>query len=503
MADDGSVGSTEASLPVHEREAAAGAPAAHPPAVAPTRPPASGRRRWWVWVAAGLLALVVLIEGIPWVVTALRTVSTDDAYVNGHVTFVAPRVAGQVTRVFVDDNNRVHKGDLLLQLDKEPYRVQVTIAQTAVAAAQAALVVAQAQVRGLEALGRSQRFALARAIEGLDNRVDELRSRVATLQSKKATVARARADYERDRRLIKSGAVSKQTFDADTEAQLVAEAELDKAEQDVYQIRADLGLPAEPQGGGDLAEVPADLDQTYAGVKEAQARLMQTAAQLGVIYSFDASPQKMLAEFHKRDPQGNIDRIFAQLLKDAPAVKQAEAKVAEAQANLDQAKLNLRYCDVVAEIDGVVTRRNVNPGDHVLVGQSTMALRSLTEVWVDANFKETQLAKLRIGQPVDLDVDMYGSRRRFHGRISGFTMGTGSTLALLPAENATGNFVKVVQRLPVRIELVDYDPDTAPLFIGLSVTPYVYVNEKPTGPDAGKVLQPYVAAPVAAALDGR
>src|SRR5207245_3130393 len=113
--------------------------------------------------------------------------------------------------------------------------------------------------------------------------------------------------------------------------------------------------------------------------------------------------------------------------------------------------------------------------------------------WVDANFKETQLAKLRIGQPVDLDVDMYGRRRRFHGRISGFTMGTGSTLALLPAENATGNFVKVVQRLPVRIELTDYNPEATPLFIGLSVTPYVYVNEKSTGPNAGNFLQASLA----------
>src|SRR6185312_15998108 len=98
-------------------------------------------------------------------------------------------------------------------------------------------------------------------------------------------------------------------------------------------------------------------------------------------------------------------------------------------------------------------------------------------------------------QPVDLYVDMYGSKRTFKGRISGFTMGTGSTLALLPAENATGNFVKVVQRLPVRIELLDYNPDTTPLFVGLSVTPYVHVNEPPTGPDAGKLLQPYLAGP--------
>ena len=128
---------------------------------------------------------------------------------------------------------------------------------------------------------------------------------------------------------------------------------------------------------------------------------------------------------------------------------------------------------MVAEIDGVITRRNVNPGDNVQVGQGLMAIRSLDEIWVDANFKETELGDLRIGQPVDLYVDMYGGRHVFKGRISGFTMGTGSTLALLPAENATGNFIKVVQRLPVRIDLENYDPDKSPLFIGTSVVPYV------------------------------
>jgi len=484
--------------PAPQAAASANAPEAEgvaPPAHAPTEKPTAKRRRW-LWVAGGVVILLALIKGIPWVATALRTVSTDDAYVNGHVTLVAPRVAGQVARVLVDDNNRVRKGDLLVQLDKEPYQVQVKITQSAVAAAQADLVAAQAQVRGLEGLARSQRFALNRAVEDLDNRVVELRSRVATLQSKKATLARARADYERDQRLVKSGAVSKQKVDADIEAQSVAAAELDKARQDVYQLRADLGLPTKPQTDDDLAEVPADLDETYSAVKEAQGRLQQTVAQLGVITSFDKSPKQMIADFYKRDAQGDIDRIFAKLLEDAPAVKQAESKLGEAQANLDQANLDLRYCDVVAEIDGVVTRRNVNPGDHVVAGESMMALRSLTEIWVDANFKETQLAELRIGQPVDVEVDMYGDRERFRGRISGFTMGTGSTLALLPAENATGNFVKVVQRLPVRIELLDYHPDTTPLFIGLSVTPYVHVNEEPTGPDAGKVLQPYLASPV-------
>ena len=141
-------------------------------------------------------------------------------------------------------------------------------------------------------------------------------------------------------------------------------------------------------------------------------------------------------------------------------------------------------------IDGVVTRRNVNPGNDVQVGQSLMAVRSLSEIWVDANFKESQLADLRIGQRVRCEVDMYGSRREYEGRITGFTMGTGQTLALLPPQNATGNFVKIVQRLPVRIELTDYDPEKVPLFVGVSVTPYVYYKEPATGAHAGAVLQP-------------
>jgi len=121
-----------------------------------------------------------------------------------------------------------------------------------------------------------------------------------------------------------------------------------------------------------------------------------------------------------------------------------------------------------------------------------MAVRSLRDIWVDANFKETQLRYLRIGQPADLYVDMYGDSHVFKGRVSGFTLGTGSTLALLPAQNATGNFVKVVQRLPVRIDVEHYDPDKYPLFYGVSVVPYVYINKLPTGSDAGKFLQTYL-----------
>ncbi len=255
-----------------------------------------------------------------------------------------------------------------------------------------------------------------------------------------------------------------------------------------------LGLPAIPPQGKDLTDVPADLDETFSSVRQAQAQLIQSAAELGVVpSSYDLTPKKMVDEFIRRDPEGNIDRIYGKIVGDAPAVKQAEAKVLQARRNLDQANLDLGYCRVFAEIDGVVSRRNVNPGNNVQAGQQLMALQSIRDLWVDANFKETQLAALRIGQHVDLYFDMYGGRKAFKGHISGFTMGTGSTIALLPPENATGNFVKMVQRLPVRIELDDYDPRQAPLFIGLSVTPYVDLRQKPTGPHAGEVLQPYLS----------
>jgi membrane fusion protein (multidrug efflux system) len=454
----------------------------------------SGRRRW---IIGGIVLLVALIVATPWIVHVLHTVSTDDAYVNGHVTFVAPRVAGQVAHVLVDDNNRVRKGDLLVELDKEPYQVQVGIAQAALDAAQTDLISAQAQTRALEGQARSMRYALEHAIEDVQNQIALLRSKVASLKSQQATLEKAQADYERALPLVQSGSITQEEIDRRKQVMLVAQSQVEEALQGVYQVRVSLGLPPKPENGGDLAQVPADLEQTFSTVRQAQYALLQAAAQLGVVQPFNRTPKEMVAEFYQRDPQGDIDKIYAQLLKDAPAVKHAEAKLAEAQRNLEQAQLDLRYCDVVAEIDGVVTRRNVNPGNNLIAGQSLMAVRSLTEIWVDANFKETQLRDLRIGQPADLDVDMYGGRQRFKGRVSGFTMGTGSTLALLPPENATGNFVKVVQRLPVRIELIDYDPDKIPLFVGLSVTASVNIHEQPSGADAGKVLQPYLSAAAA------
>jgi membrane fusion protein, multidrug efflux system len=477
-ADDGGVAVSDGAKSVQVEAAKASSPGGHD----------FLRRRRLVVGTLGVLALAVALWfGIPWIQLTLSTVSTDDAYVNGHVTFVAPRVSGQIARVLVDDNYRVRKGDILAQLDKEPYQDAVATQKAAVDVAMADLSAATATVRGTEAQARSLRFKLQYAMEDVDNRIALLRDRVAALDKSKATLKLAQTDFARAEQLLPSSAISRQNYDQRQTATSVAQAEVAQALADVNQIRVSLGLPARPESE-DLAEVPPDLDQTFSSVREAQAALIQTAAQLGVTHSFEQLPKQMVEQFEKLD-QGDVDRTLAGLTADAPAVKQAQAKLESANRDLIQAELNLRYCDIVAEIDGVVTRRNVNPGNNVQVGQNLMAIRSLREIWVDANFKETQLRDLRIGQPVDLYVDMYGGRQVFNGRVSGFTMGTGSTLALLPPENATGNFVKVVQRLPVRIELEGYDPNKYPLFIGTSVVPYVYLNKAPTGPDAGKFLQ--------------
>jgi len=454
-----------------------------------TARPAPGRRRWLI-VLGILVAALLLFVGIPRLLHALNSVSTDDAYVNGYVTFVAPRVSGQVARVLVDDNYRVKKGDVLVELDPEPYQVQVAIKQAIVDTAQANLVVAQASVRGLLGQTRSQRFKLTRAIEDVDNQIALVRARVATWEQSKATLVLAQAEFNRAERLLATKVVSAEEYDQKREALDVAKAQVQQALENVLQARVALGLPAQPPEGMSLADVPADLDQTFSSVRQAQADLLQSAAQLGIVpSSYNLTPKQTLDEFYRRDPTGDLDRIYAVILKNAPTLKQAETNLLQAQRDLDQAKLNLRYCTVFAEIDGVITRRNVNPGNNVQVGQSLMAIRSLRDIWVDANFKETQLRNLRIGQRVDLEVDMYGGKRIFEGRISGFTMGTGSTLALLPAQNATGNFVKVVQRLPVRIDVMNYDPDKLPLFVGLSVTPTVDLRTAPSGPNAGKFLQ--------------
>ncbi len=458
----------------------------------------SGSKRRIIFITLGLLAgCAMLVLGIPWIRHSLHTVSTDDAYVNSYATFVAPRIAGEVSRVLVEDNNPVKKGQVLLELDPEPYRVKLAVEEAGLDTARADLAVVKANTLGLLAQARSARFKLAHAMEEVDNQIAIIKQRVAVLKQSRVNLDLAKIEYGRVHKLVKTGAVSAELFDQKRAALEVARAQVSQALENVHQARVALGLPAEPANGANLDEVPADLDQNFSSVREALAELIHSAAQLGVVpSSLNLTPRQTLEEFYRRDPSGDIDRIYAEILRTAPALKQAQSQVEQAERAVDQAKLNLSYCAIKSEIDGVVTRRSVNPGDYVQIGQSLMAIRSLTNIWIDANFKETQLSDLRIGQHVSLKTDMYGSKKIFEGRISGFTMGTGSTLALLPAQNATGNFVKVVQRLPVRIDLVKYDPSKFPLFVGLSVEPEVDIAIPPTGPNAGKFLQAFLSPPV-------
>jgi membrane fusion protein (multidrug efflux system) len=480
-------------------------PAQAPPPVPAAAPKAAPAPGWRAHLLRYIVILIVVLGGgaltpkylVPRVREMLSTVSTDDAYVNGHVTLVAPRVSGQVATVLVDDNYRVKRGDLLVQLDKEPYQIAQAIRQAAVKTAEAELVAAEAKVRATVAQARANRFQLEHAMEDVRSRIADLRASVATLRSRQATLALARNNLKRGEELAPSGGIGKEDLDQRRQTVKVDEAFVEQAREAVSAARVGLGLASEPPPGHELSEVPKDLEQDFSSVRQALGQLVESAAEFGYVPpKWESTPKEAIESFYSQDPEHNIDKILGQMIPKAPAIQQAKAKLEQARRDLDQANLDLRYCDVLSEIDGMVTRRNVNPGNNVQAGQSVMAVRSLTEIWVDANFKETQLADLRIGQKARLEVDMYGSRRTYWGRITGFTMGTGQTLALLPPQNATGNYVKIVQRLPVRIELTGYDPEKAPLFVGLSVVPYVYYKQRPTGPHAGAFLQPHRPQPL-------
>ncbi len=238
---------------------------------------------------------------IPKILTAMQTVSTDDAYVNGHVTFVAARVSGQVAKVLVDDNDRVKKGDLLVQLDKEPFQVQVEIKQAAVAGAEADLAAANAQVRGLVASARANRFSLEHAMEDVQNQIALLKSNVAKLNAEQASLKLAEADFNRYKELVSTGAVSKQQFDQYQAAYDVAKSSLDAADETVQQSRVSLGLPVNHEHPLDL---PADLDQNFSTVREALSQLLQSAAEFGYQpITWNATPKQAIEEFYKQDPR--------------------------------------------------------------------------------------------------------------------------------------------------------------------------------------------------------
>jgi membrane fusion protein (multidrug efflux system) len=445
-----------------------------PSAPAQRAPPEMPRARRWPWsgitlvrlavlIAAGAIVVLFATQWDLWVGLAVRQV-TDDAYVRGDITPLSAQVEGYVRRVPVDDFQRVKRGELLVQIEDDDYRARV-------AQAEADLEAAKAEARGIEAEARSRRWKLQRAVEDLDNQVALLHARVAALDKSKAVLTLAQIDFSRAKQLLGTPAESRQQYDRAQRALSTADAQVNEALAEVYQARASLGLSAQPSSGEDLGQVPPDLDQTFSSVLEAQADLIQSAAQLGVVHSFDQSPKLMLEQFEKL---GDIDRYFAQLTTEAPAVKQAEAK-------LDLAKINLGYTRITAPAGGEVSERDVRAGQYVHAGSQVITVVPLDNVWVVANYKETQLTHVAIGQRAEIRVDTFPGIA-INAIVDSIAPASGAQFSLLPPDNATGNFTKVVQRIPVKLRISPDNPLAGKLRPGMSVVATILTDTTPPPP---------------------
>jgi len=386
------------------------------------------RRRAIVVVVVVLLAAVAV--ALWWHGTF--TEDTDDAQVNGHLMQVSSRINGHVLKVDVDENQVVKVGDVIAELDPADYQVAVENAEAALASAQANAAAADVAVpiayvntgSSLSSAGADVSGTQA-GIEQAQNQLQAAHDRVGQA---KANNVKAQADLERYKPLVEKDVISKQQFDA-------AVAAADAAKAGLSDARA-------------MERAAAD------GVKVATERLAQAQAQLK---SAQTAPQQVAAQ--------------------SARARQAQAMVQQAQAQLDMAKLNLSYTKIVAPAAGIVTRKSVEIDQNVAAGQNLLTLVSLEDLWVTANFKETQLRHMLAGQPVEVEVDSTG--KTYRGRITQIGGATGSVLSLFPPENATGNYVKVVQRVPVRIDFTDLkneDPNHE-LRPGLSVEPKVRVKQ--------------------------
>ncbi|HMD55476.1 MAG TPA: HlyD family secretion protein, partial [Phycisphaerae bacterium] len=371
-------------------------PAAAPaPAPAATLPPANGERRKRVFLIGGAILLVLALAlGVPWYLHAQQYESTDDAFITADVTYVSPRVAGQVIKVLINDNQLVKAGDLLVQLDPSDYQTQVDNLQ--------------AQLDEAEAANQASAYELSQTQQ----------SAVATLQQAQAAVSSAQADI------------------AKAQAQLMADQALAVKAADDYQRYSSL------LATGDVT--PSEVDQYRAASVSANAI---AAADAKVIDARQAD----LAEAKAQLDAANV--VPQQIGQKKSNYSSTTAKIAEIQAELAQAKLNLSYCNIYATVGGYITNKSVEPGDYVTVGQNLLGLVP-SDMYVIANFKETQLTYMKPGDPVTIRVDTYPNVT-FDGYVQSMQAGTGAEFSLLPPENATGNYVKVVQRVPVKILFKD------------------------------------------------
>lgn len=404
------------------------------PTSSPTEPvemteSAQPKSRRNIMMAIALVVLALAAVGIWWMYTFSE--STDDAQINGHLIQVSARISGQVTKVYVGENQVVKAGDMIAELDPRDYQVAVENAEAALASARANAAAAQVNVpittvntgSNLSAAGANLSGSHA-AMEQSQQQLEAARARVAKA---KADNIKAQADLERYKPLVAKDVISKQQFDA----------------------------------------AVAAADATRAALSD--ARHSEQAAAQGVQVAHDrASASQAELKYAQTAPQ--------QVAAQSARAKQALAQVQQAQAQLDQAKLNLSYTKIVAPAAGIITRKSVEINQNVAPGQNLLMLVSLEDMWVTANFKETQLKHMAAGQSARIKVDMTG--KTYHGVVTQTGGATGSVLSLFPPENATGNYVKVVQRLPVRIDFTDLKTEDPKHLLrpGLSVEPKVKVK---------------------------
>jgi membrane fusion protein (multidrug efflux system) len=346
----------------------------------------------------------------------------------------------------VRDNEAVKAGQPLVRLDPADYQVSLAQAQAALASATANTLETGVNVpltnintRTLVTTSSSQtveaQAAVASALQGVDTARARLNSANSDLAGKQADLVKAQKDLVRLKELVDKDEISKQDYDAAVAAEQSGAADVESARADA--------VAAQHQ-----------LDQAISDVAQAKAKLATATA-----------TQRQSEELRPKQ----------QAVSEARH-KQAEAQVKQSQADLDQAKLNMGYTLIKAPVDGVVSRRTAQIGLQVSPGQQVMALVPLENIWITANFKETQLKKMRVGQRVEFEVDTYGSSRKYRGHIDSVAAASGARFSLLPPENATGNYVKVVQRIPVKVILDQGENQDHLLLPGMSVSPTVLLN---------------------------
>ncbi len=356
-------------------------------------------------------------------------VSTDDAQIEAHLSPVSARVPGHVVKVMVDNTDYVSKGLVLIQLDPEDFRVAVDQAKSRLADARAAAMVASvgvpiASVETESQVNAAQAQVLS-AQAGIAAAERQFEAGEARLREAEANDVKAQADERRYAQLVAKHEVSVQQYD-----HAVAAAQASAAS---------------------VAALQAMADAAHRQISQAESQLTQAQASLHSAYT---RPQQ-LQQTHAR--------------ADAAA-----AAVQTAQAQLEQAELNLQYTTIVAPVSGIVGNRKVVPGENIASGQTLLTIVPTEDIWITANFKETALAHIQAGDRVLIHVDAYG--RDYKGHVFGISQATGVQYSLFPPENATGNYVKVVQRVPVKIV---FDPGQDPnhlLRVGLSVEPRMRVH---------------------------